>query len=98
MDRCCKQARSMASAFSNSAIRARQMPSPYFGRSNINKLDRGKRMAPDLQDQIRPLQFFEQPNRGIAIDLNDGDRVRIAADVRKQVDGGGAQAKCADGR
>src|SRR5579862_8879851 len=87
----------MASASSNAAMRAGQMPSPYFGRSNIEQAYRRKRMTPDFQDQVGPLQLLQQPDRGIGVDLDDREASRIPADIRKQVDGGSVQAERADG-
>src|SRR5579872_5369346 len=84
-ERSCKRARSTPSTSSSSAIRARQMPLPYFGRSNIYEINRRKAVAPDLQDQVGSVQFLEQTDRRIGIDLDDPDRVRLAIDIGKQI-------------
>jgi hypothetical protein len=55
----CSLTRSMARSSSNSAIRARQTPSPNFGRSNIHQPHGGKRVAPDFQDQVAAIRFFQ---------------------------------------
>ncbi len=67
----CSRARSTASASSNSAIRARQTPSPYFGRSNTQQSHRRKRVMPDFQDQVASAGFLQQPDRRVGIDLDN---------------------------
>src|ERR1700730_14685263 len=79
----CSPTRSMARISSSSAIRARQIPLPYFGRSNIQEPHGGKRMAPDFQDQIASIGIFQQPDRWIGIHFDDPDCVRHAADIGK---------------
>src|SRR5579871_1965199 len=83
-DLSCNRTRSMASSVSSSVIRARQTPVPCFDRSNIYQSAGGKRVSPDLQDQIGPLQLFQQADGGIGIDFDDPDRILVAISIAKQ--------------
>src|ERR1700694_5943189 len=89
--------RSTARASSRSAIRARQTPSPYFGRSNTQKSHGQKCMAPDFQDQIAPARLLQQPDRGIGVYLDDPQYFRISLDIREQVHRGDAESKRSGG-
>src|SRR6266550_7716338 len=91
------RARSTARASSSSAIRARQIPSPYFGRSNTEQAHREKRVMPDFQDQIAAAGLLQQPDRWVGADLDEPDRFRISADIREHVHGGDAESKRAGG-
>src|SRR6202171_5784444 len=92
----CNRARSTAIASSRSAIRARQTPSPHFGRSNIHQSYGGKRVPPDFQDQIAPAALLQQPDRGVGVYLNDPYRIRVSADIGEHVHGGKAKSKRVD--
>src|ERR1700682_1888319 len=76
----CSLVRSTATASSSSAIRARQTPSPYFGRSNIHESHGGKGVPPDLQDQVAAIGLLQQPDRRVGVHLDDP--YRISADLR----------------
>src|SRR6266481_1058797 len=89
--------RSTVRASSSSAIRARQTPSPYFGRSNTQESHGQKCMAPDFQDQIAPAGFLQQPDRWAGVDLDHPCCFRVPADIRKHVDRGDAKSKRLDG-
>src|ERR1700694_1240699 len=89
----CTRARSTAMVSSRSPIRARQTPSPYFGRSNIHQSHGGKRVPPDFQDQIAPAALLQQPDRGVGVHLNDPYRIRVSADIGEHVHGGRAKSK-----
>src|SRR6202171_1444167 len=85
--------RSTATASSSSAIRARQTPSPYFGRSNTNQSHGGKRMMPDFQDQVASAGLLEQPDRRVGSHFNDPHGVRVSADIGTNVHRGDAKSK-----
>src|SRR3954452_19718469 len=87
------RARSTASASSSSAIRARQIPSPYFESSNTQQSHGRERMMPDLQDQIAAAGLLQQPDRRVGVHLDDRHGLRIAADTGEQVHGGDAKSE-----
>src|ERR1700722_479327 len=76
-------ARSTARTSSSSAIRARQTPSPYFGRSNTEQSRRRKSVVPDFQDQIAPVGVFQQPDRWVGVDFDHADRIGISVVLGK---------------
>src|SRR5579872_1024993 len=92
----CNLARSTAMASSSSAIRARQTPSPYFGRSNTQQSHRRKRMVPDLQDQFVAAGLLQQPDRRIGVDFDYPHRIRLSGDLGEQVHGGDAKPERAN--
>src|SRR5260370_41718284 len=77
------RSRSTATASSNSATRARQTPSPYFGRSNTKQSHGGKRVMPDFQDQIASAGLLQQPDRRLCVDLDHAHGLRISTDIGK---------------
>src|SRR3977135_888001 len=79
-------ARSTARASNRSASRARQIPSPYFGRSNTYQSHGGKCVAPDFQDQVSPVGFLKQQDRGVGVHLDNPYRIPFSVDIRKHVD------------
>ena len=91
-------ARSTASASSSSAIRARQTPSPYFGRSNIQSSP----IAENVWCQIFRIRSPRPDSSSSRIDGLEftsmiRDRARFAADIGEQVHGGDAQPERARG-
>src|ERR1035437_10600438 len=93
----CNLARSTARASSRSAIRARQTPSPYFGRLNTQQSHRGKCVMPDLQDQIATTRFLQQPDRRIGVQLDHPYSIRLSAELREHVHRGDAKSERMNG-
>src|SRR6266851_3935491 len=90
-------ARSTSTASSRSASRARQTPSPYFGRSNTYQSHGRKCVMPDFQDQIAPAGIFQEPDRRVGVHFNDPHCIGISADIGKHVHRGDAEAECPGG-